>query len=65
MGQRPPFGIEVARQENLAKIQHLRKTLEQAQAQELQYKNQLEVLIFVHFLSESENVYFFNSFFCY
>jgi mediator of RNA polymerase II transcription subunit 25 len=42
--QRPPFdNIEAARQQNLAKIQHLRQTLEQAQQQELQYKSQLEV----------------------
>ncbi|BES98939.1 Mediator complex subunit 25 von Willebrand factor type A [Nesidiocoris tenuis] len=32
-----------ARQENLVKIQRLRQTLEAAQQQELQYKNQLEV----------------------
>jgi hypothetical protein len=42
--QRPPFdNIEAARQQNLAKIQHLRQTLEAAQQQELQYKSQLEV----------------------
>ncbi|KAJ9601081.1 hypothetical protein L9F63_000816, partial [Diploptera punctata] len=41
--QRPPFdNIEAARQQNLAKIQHLRQTLEAAQQQELQYKSQLE-----------------------
>jgi mediator of RNA polymerase II transcription subunit 25 len=50
--QRPPFdNIEAARQQNLAKIQHLRQTLEAAQQQELQYKSQLEV---------SQNVYTFS-----
>lgn len=43
--QRPPFdNIEAARQQNLAKIQHLRQTLEAAQQQELQYKSQLEII---------------------
>nr|XP_018900911.1 PREDICTED: mediator of RNA polymerase II transcription subunit 25 isoform X2 [Bemisia tabaci] len=39
MGQRPPFGnqMEAARQQNLAKIEQLRQTLEAAQRQELQY----------------------------
>lgn len=35
--------IELARKQNLAKIQQLRQTLEAAQAQELQYKSQMEV----------------------
>ncbi|RLU26588.1 hypothetical protein DMN91_000384 [Ooceraea biroi] len=42
--QRPPFDdIEMARHQNLLKIQHLRQTLEAAQQQEAQYKSQLEV----------------------
>nr|CAD7463059.1 unnamed protein product [Timema tahoe] len=42
--QRPQFDhIEAARQQNLAKIQQLRQTLEAAQQQELQYKSQLEI----------------------
>jgi len=42
--QRPPFDdIEIARHQNLLKIQHLRQTLEAAQQQEAQYKSQLEV----------------------
>lgn len=41
--QRPPFDdVELARQQNLIKIQQLRQTLEAAQQQEAQYK-QLEV----------------------
>jgi mediator of RNA polymerase II transcription subunit 25 len=45
--QRPPFNrIEAARQQNLAKIQHLQQTLEAAQQQEIQYKSQLEVCMF-------------------
>ncbi|XP_026824639.1 mediator of RNA polymerase II transcription subunit 25 isoform X1 [Ooceraea biroi] len=44
--QRPPFDdIEMARHQNLLKIQHLRQTLEAAQQQEAQYKSQLEVNI--------------------
>ncbi|KAL1116185.1 hypothetical protein AAG570_005680 [Ranatra chinensis] len=35
--------VEAARQENLVKIQKLRQTLEAAQQQDLQYRNQLEV----------------------
>lgn len=55
--QRPPFdNIEAARQQNLAKIQHLRQTLEAAQQQELQYKSQLEVSRDWSVLLESENV---------
>lgn len=42
--QRPPFDdIEIARHQNLLKIQQLRQTLEAAQQQEAQYKSQLEV----------------------
>lgn len=42
--QRPQFDdIEMARHQNLLKIQHLRQTLEAAQQQEAQYKSQLEV----------------------
>lgn len=42
--QRPPFDdLEIARHQNLLKIQHLRQTLEAAQQQEAQYKSQLEV----------------------
>ncbi|XP_011632716.1 mediator of RNA polymerase II transcription subunit 25-like isoform X2 [Pogonomyrmex barbatus] len=42
--QRPPFDdIEIARHQNLLKIQHLRQTLEAAQQQEAQYKSQLEI----------------------
>ncbi|XP_076378614.1 mediator of RNA polymerase II transcription subunit 25 isoform X2 [Megalopta genalis] len=44
--QRPPFDdLEIARRQNLLKIQHLRQTLEAAQQQEAQYKSQLEVNI--------------------
>ncbi|XP_067215800.1 mediator of RNA polymerase II transcription subunit 25 isoform X2 [Linepithema humile] len=44
--QRPQFDdIEMARHQNLLKIQHLRQTLEAAQQQEAQYKSQLEVNI--------------------
>ncbi|XP_018044485.1 PREDICTED: mediator of RNA polymerase II transcription subunit 25 isoform X2 [Atta colombica] len=44
--QRPPYDdIEIARHQNLLKIQHLRQTLEAAQQQEAQYKSQLEVNI--------------------
>ncbi|KMQ96743.1 mediator of rna polymerase ii transcription subunit 25 [Lasius niger] len=44
--QRPPFDdIEMARHQNLLKIQQLRQTLEAAQQQEAQYKSQLEVNI--------------------
>ena len=44
--QRPPFDdIELARHQNLLKIQQLRQTLEAAQQQEAQYKSQLEVNI--------------------
>ncbi|XP_025159280.1 mediator of RNA polymerase II transcription subunit 25 isoform X3 [Harpegnathos saltator] len=44
--QRPPFDdLEIARHQNLLKIQHLRQTLEAAQQQEAQYKSQLEVNI--------------------
>ncbi|XP_012287300.1 mediator of RNA polymerase II transcription subunit 25 [Orussus abietinus] len=44
--QRPPYDdLEMARQQNLLKIQHLRQTLEAAQQQEAQYKSQLEVNI--------------------
>ncbi|KAI5733838.1 hypothetical protein M8J76_016621 [Diaphorina citri] len=44
-GPRPPYNdhIEQARQQNLAKIQQLRKTLEAAQQQELNYKTQMEI----------------------
>lgn len=43
--QRAPFAddMELARQQNLMKIQQLRQTLEAAQQQEAQYKSQLEV----------------------
>lgn len=42
--QRPQIDdIEIARHQNLLKIQHLRQTLEAAQQQEAQYKSQLEV----------------------
>ncbi|XP_014598898.1 PREDICTED: mediator of RNA polymerase II transcription subunit 25-like isoform X5 [Polistes canadensis] len=44
--QRPPFDdLEIARHQNLLKIQQLRQTLEAAQQQEAQYKSQLEVNI--------------------
>ncbi|EFN84184.1 mediator of RNA polymerase II transcription subunit 25 [Harpegnathos saltator] len=44
--QRPQFDdLEIARHQNLLKIQHLRQTLEAAQQQEAQYKSQLEVNI--------------------
>lgn len=45
MGQRPPFGnqMEAARQQNLAKIEQLRQTLEAAQRQELQYVEVKEI----------------------
>ncbi|XP_032671316.1 mediator of RNA polymerase II transcription subunit 25-like isoform X1 [Odontomachus brunneus] len=44
--QRPPFDdLELARHQNLLKIQQLRQTLEAAQQQEAQYKSQLEVNI--------------------
>lgn len=47
--QRPPFDdLEIARHQNLLKIQHLRQTLEAAQQQEAQYKSQLEVNVSVH-----------------
>uniref|UniRef100_A0A8D8M9G5 Mediator of RNA polymerase II transcription subunit 25 n=1 Tax=Cacopsylla melanoneura TaxID=428564 RepID=A0A8D8M9G5_9HEMI len=44
-GPRPPYNdhLEQARQQNLAKIQQLRKTLEAAQQQELNYKSQMEI----------------------
>lgn len=49
--QRPPFDdIEMARHQNLLKIQHLRQTLEAAQQQEAQYKSQLEVNVSIEFL---------------
>lgn len=42
--QRPQFDdLEIARQQNLLKIHHLRQTLEAAQQQEMEYKSQLEV----------------------
>lgn len=42
--QRPQFDdLELARHQNLLKIQQLRQTLEAAQQQEAQYKSQLEV----------------------
>ncbi|KAL0125268.1 hypothetical protein PUN28_004503 [Cardiocondyla obscurior] len=42
--QRPQFDdLEMARHQNLLKIQQLRQTLEAAQQQEAQYKSQLEV----------------------
>jgi len=48
--QRPPFDdIEMARHQNLLKIQHLRQTLEDAQRQEAQYKSQLEVNVSIDF----------------
>lgn len=48
VGVRPSQGqyneqFEMARKQNLAKIQQLRQTLEAAQQQELQYKSQMEV----------------------
>ncbi|XP_032691032.1 mediator of RNA polymerase II transcription subunit 25-like [Odontomachus brunneus] len=44
--QRPQFDdLEIARHQNLLKIQRLRQTLEAAQQQEAQYKSQLEVNI--------------------
>jgi len=48
--QRPPYDdIEIARHQNLLKIQHLRQTLEAAQQQEAQYKSQLEVNVNICF----------------
>ncbi|XP_014485154.1 PREDICTED: mediator of RNA polymerase II transcription subunit 25-like isoform X2 [Dinoponera quadriceps] len=43
--QRPQLvdDLEIARHQNLLKIQHLRQTLEAAQQQEAEYKSQLEV----------------------
>ena len=47
--QRPPYDdIEIARHQNLLKIQHLRQTLEAAQQQEAQYKSQLEVNVNIY-----------------
>lgn len=43
--QRPPFDhLEVARQQNLEKINQLKQTLEAAQQQEAQYKSQIEII---------------------
>lgn len=50
-GQRPQLNqlndhaLEVARQQNLAKIHQLRQNLMAAQQQELQYQTQFEVII--------------------
>lgn len=47
--QRPQFDdIEIARHQNLLKIQHLRQTLEAAQQQEAEYKSQLEVNVNIY-----------------
>lgn len=50
MMARPPVNdqsseVMAARQQNLAKIQHLRQTLAAAHRQELQFQNQLEVCL--------------------
>lgn len=48
--QRPQYDdIEMARHQNLLKIQQLRQTLEAAQQQEAQYKSQLEVNVSIVF----------------
>lgn len=53
--QRPQFDhmTEMARQQNLLKIQQLRQTLEAAQQQEAQYKSQLEVNVCIGIRSTS------------
>lgn len=53
--QRPPYDdIELARHQNLLKIQQLRQTLEAAQQQEAQYKSQLEVNVSRYRITERE-----------
>lgn len=53
--QRPQFDdIEMARHQNLLKIQHLRQTLEAAQQQEAQYKSQLEVNVSIFFIYKNK-----------